>query len=195
MAKLRHIVGVSKVPDCVEFASEFLISNEGEKLVIFTEHTDVADLVKLKLNKWLVDGAYAECLHLHSGLSSEGRQNLIEEFKRPENRIMIAATKAAGEGLNLQFCSNAVLLERQWNPANEEQAEDRFHRFGQKNAVSIYYMIESGTIDEYFSELVEQKRAIVSQALDKKEIQWEQSSLIKELAELLVTKDRKKWSL
>jgi hypothetical protein len=31
--------------------------------------------------------------------------------------------------------------------------------------------------------------------LDKKEIQWNQQSLMKELAEILVTKGRKAWSL
>ena len=108
---------------------------------------------------------------------------------------MIASTLAAGEGLNLQFCSDAVILERQWNPANEQQVEGRFHRFGQLNNVSITYMLASGTIDEYFTELVEIKRAIVAATLDNKEIAWNQQSLMRELAEVLVTRGKKAWSL
>ena len=194
MGKLRHIAGISKIPDCVEFTTEFLLSTE-QKRVIFTHHTDVADILKIKLNSWLKDGGYNEVLHLHSGLDGNARANLVRRFENEPNRIMIASTLAAGEGLNLQFCSDAVMLERQWNPANEEQAEARFHRFGQINNVTITYMLASGTIDEYFTELVERKRAIVAQTLDNKEIQWEQQSLMKELATMLSTRGREKWKL
>lgn len=100
------------------------------------------------------------------------------------------------EGLNLQFCSDAVLLERQWNPANEENyAEDRFHRFGQVNNVDITYMIASGTIDDFFTEVVEIKRSIFTATMDNKHIEWNQQSLMKELAEILVTRGKKAWSL
>ena len=108
---------------------------------------------------------------------------------------MIASTQAAGEGLNLQFCSDSIMLERQWNPPREEQAEARFHRFGQMNSVSVTYMIASGTIDEYFTELVEHKRAIIAETMDNREIKWEENSLMKELAQILVTSGREKWKL
>jgi len=108
---------------------------------------------------------------------------------------LIASTLAAGEALNLQFASDCILLERQWNPSNEVQAEDRFHRFGQINPVSCIYMIASETIDEYFTELVETKRAIVNSTLDNKEIQWDQQSLMSELATILVTKGKRAWKL
>jgi len=95
----------------------------------------------------------------------------------------------------LQFCSDAVMLERQWNPANEEQAEARFHRFGQENNVFVTYMLATGTIDEYFTELVEKKRSIVAGALDKKELVWEESNLMKELTTALLTRGRERWKL
>ena len=44
---------------------------------------------------------------------------------------MVASQLAAGEGLNLQTCSDCVMHERQWNPGKEEQAEGRFIRIGQ----------------------------------------------------------------
>lgn len=40
--------------------------------------------------------------------------------------------KTIGKGLNLQSCSDCVVLERQWKPANEKQAEARFIRIGAK---------------------------------------------------------------
>lgn len=195
MGRMRHITGISKVAECVDFVTEFLLSTD-RKIVIFTHHQDVMEMLRSQLDSWLEDGGFAKTLTLHSGLNGNDRQHLVEEFKsNGSRRLMIASTLAAGEGINLQFCSDAVLLERQWNPANEEQTEARFHRFGQLNNVSITYMIASGTIDEYFTELVEIKRSIVAATMDKKEIQWNQQSLMKELAEILVTKGRKAWSL
>lgn len=195
MARMRHATGLGKVDSCVEFTTEFLLSTD-RKLTIFVHHTeDVMIILRDKLNAWLKDGGFENCLVLHSGLDSFKRAELVEEFKGPSKRVMIASTLAAGEGLNLQFCSDAVLLERQWNPANEEQVEARFHRFGQKNNVSVTYMLASGTIDEYFTELVEVKRSIVAAVLDNKTIEWNQQSLMKELSEVLVMKGRKAWSL
>lgn len=195
MTKMRQITGLAKVDDCVDFVTEFLESCD-RKIVVFVHHHAADNLLTQKLNQWLDENHLKGCINLRASLNADDRQNIIEKFRdNPEYRVMIASTLAAGEGINLQFCSDAVMLERQWNPANEEQAEGRFHRFGQKNTVSISYMIASETIDEYFTELVESKRAIVASALDNKEIQWDQQSLMKELAEILITKGKKAWKL
>lgn len=195
MSRLRHICGLSKIDACVDFVTEFLLSSTDRKIVVFTHHNDVMDILTGKLNTWLNDGNFPEVEKLHAGLDGNGRAALVERFKNGPARVMVASTLASGEGLNLQFCSDAILLERQWNPSKEEQAEARFHRFGQLNKVAVTYMIASGRIDEYFTELVERKRAIVAGALDGKEIQWDQQSLMKELAEMLVSKGKKKWVL
>lgn len=195
MTKMRKITGIGKVDTCVDFVTDFLLSSTDKKIVIFAHHAAVVGLLELKLNKWMEEGGFAKVLNLTSSLSGDDRTRLVQQFKDGPSRVMIASTLAAGEGLNLQFCSDAIMLERQWNPANEEQAEARFHRFGQLNAVSITYMIASETIDEYFTELVEQKRAIVASTLDNKSIQWDQNSLLNDLANILVTKGKKKWTL
>lgn len=193
MSKMRHITGISKVAECIDFITEFLLSTD-RKIVIFSHHQDVMDMLQIQLDNWLIDGGFGKVCKLHAGLDGVGRARLVEEFKdNPSNRVMLSIFT---EGVNLQFCSDAVLLERQWNPANEENyAEDRFHRFGQKNNVSITYMIASGTIDDFFTELVEVKRAIVASTLDNKSIEWNQQSLMKELAETLVLRGRKAFKL
>jgi len=191
MARMRHITGISKIDECIDFVTEFLLSCD-RKIVVFTHHIDVAQLLVEKLSVWAKDGGFDAPLHMHSGLSGDARFELAEEFKLPNKRIMISIFT---EGVNLQFCSDAVVLERQWNPPREEQAEDRFHRFGQEHTVSITYMIAIGTIDEYFTELVESKRAIISAAIDGKVIDWDQASLLKELAQTLVSKGRERWKL
>lgn len=196
MTKLRKITGISKVPAAIDYAIEFLNNEPERKLVIFAHHHDVVTALEMKLNAYLVDNGYEKMLNLNSSLSADDRAKLIDKFKdNRASRIMVASTLAAGEGLNLQFCSRAIMLERQWNPANEEQAEGRFARIGQEDNIVVTYMLASETIDEKFTEIVEAKRAIVANTLDGKEYQWDQSSLLKELAQVLVSKGKKKWSL
>lgn len=195
MGKMRHIVGDSKVEVCSDSVLDFVDSCE-RKIVVFTHHDTVRNRLEADINQGLVERNLGSCLVLHAGLSSDGRAALITRFREdPLARVMIASTKVAGVGLNLQFCSDAIMLERQWNPADEEQAEDRFHRFGQTMPVNVNYMICSETIDEYFTELVESKRRIVAAAMDNREIAWDESSLMSELAQVLVTRGKKAWSL
>ncbi len=193
MSKMRHITGISKIPECVDFTTEFLLSTD-RKITIFIHHHDVMDIMEAQLNSWLESGGFGKVLCLRSSLNGSERENLVKKFREDDNsRVMLSIFT---EGVNLQFCSDAVIHERQWNPANEENyAEDRFHRFGQKNNVSITYMIASGTIDDFFTELVEIKRARSASILDNKQIEWNQQSLMKELAETLVTRGKKAWSL
>jgi SNF2 family DNA or RNA helicase len=196
MTRLRKITGLSKVPDCVEYVEEFLENETDRKLTIFAHHHDVVNLLEIQLNKLLESKGYNSALNLHAGLSGNHRSDVADKFKSdPKRRILIASTLAAGEGLNLQFCSRAIMLERQWNPANEEQAEGRFARIGQEDNIVVSYMIATGTIDEYFTELVEGKRAIVKSTLGGEVFNWDEPNLMKELAETLIRNGMKSWKL
>lgn len=193
LAKLRHIVGINKIQPTVERLSEFLLETD-RKIVVFTHHLDVMEAIKLLITKWCLDGGYSEPVIYHAGLNSEQRNEVILKFKNDPNcRIFIASTLAASEGLNMQFCSDCILVERQFNPANEEQAEGRFIRIGQlATQVNATYMIASGTIDEWFTQLVEKKRAAMASTLDGKEVDWQESSLMVELFNVIMAKGRKK---
>ena len=193
MTKMRQVTGIGKVMQCVDFVTDF-IENTDRKIVVFAHHHAAVNLLVETYNDWASKNGQQSCLNLEAG-SGDKKEAVVNLFKSNGHRLMVASTQAAGEGLNLQFCSDAVMLERQWNPPNEVQAEDRFHRFGQDHKVSITYMIATETIDEYFTELVEAKRAIISSTMDNKEIEWDQSSLMSELASILVTKGKKAWSL
>jgi SNF2 family DNA or RNA helicase len=64
----------------------------------------------------------------------------IQELNNDEIQVLCVSVKAGGEGLNLQKASHAIFLDEWWNPAVNFQAEDRLHRKGQKNAVTIHVM-------------------------------------------------------
>src|SRR6266705_2853142 len=79
---------------------------------------------------------------------------------------MIINCLAGGIGLNLQKnCHHSVVLERLWSSADEEQFEGRFSRDGQTYPVEMTYPIAAGTIDEWFHEMVSEKRLILKETM------------------------------
>ncbi len=201
MSRMRHLTGIAKVEPCVEYISDFLLNNSAEtpkKLCIFAHHRDVIGLLNSKVDEILIPNGMNPCQIITGETPGELRQEMIDSFKSdPKNRIMILSTLAAGEGLNLQFVEDCIMLERQWNPANEEQAEGRFSRIGARlgASVSALYLVAIDTIDEFFARLVEQKRSFMSSTLDGKEYQWDETNLMKELSEQLKQSGRKPWMM
>lgn len=200
LSRMRHLAGLSKINPVVEFVEEFLLETS-RKLTIFVHHKDVGEILMRKIGKICAgDGAGSETfpapIQLTAELNSEQRDEVVREFMNGETRILIASTLASGEGLNLQKCSDCIIMERQWNPANEEQAEARFIRIGQQaDKVTATYFVAVGTVDEFFSRIVEEKREIVLKTLGSEAVKWDQSSLMKELAETLAIQGGKMWNL
>lgn len=160
LMRMRHLCGVAKAQICVEHVSEFLESTDpDQKIIIGCHHDDVMDLLKLGLSQF-------NPVMLGSGLDNIERAARIEQFRRPESRVCVAKILAQGEGLNLQFCSNMIVLERQWNPGKEEQFEARIDRFGQLQPTVADYLVAKNTVDEDFSAMVEEKRVICGGTLD-----------------------------
>ena len=122
MTKLRRITGISKVKECVEYVDRFFENNPDKKLVIFVYHHDVRNLLRIRLEKLLKErkGELGDFLTFIS--AGDNGSQVAVEFETSSSKILIASELAAGVGLNLQYVSDCVMLERQWNPANEEQA-------------------------------------------------------------------------
>ena len=184
MARMRHITGLAKIPTTVEFVVNH-VNETGRKIVIFVHHKDVGELMFRKFKEELPN---ILVMKMTAELTSEKRFETQEKFNETETCIMIASTLAAGEGLNLQSCCDCVLHERQWNPANEEQAEGRFIRIGQTaDTVTGTYTTAEGTIDDHLASLVEQKRANFHAAMNSGDAPtWNQGDLMKELASRIV---------
>jgi SNF2 family DNA or RNA helicase len=207
---MRQIVGFSKVAPTVDYVTEWLDDHDEErellnggsklvakpKIVIFIHHINVGTILESKLTPILRERGFEPPIRLLGGISGKQSYAIEQEFKNnPLRRVLIASTLAAGEGKNFQFCSDAVLMERQWNPPNEEQAEARFPRPGTTaSQVNILYPVALGTVDEYLAELVEKKRQYLLTAKGKWS-NFNESEIMKELIEKLAREGRKKWAM
>jgi len=195
--RMRHLTGIAKILPVSEFVQEFLEDNE-RKITLFVHHKDVGLGLYNHISKICSNLNIQAPLQLTSeNAGSDVGARIDEEWKTdPRKRVMIASTLSAGEGKNWQMCSDAIIVERQWNPANEEQAEGRFPRPGATaESISITYALALGTPDEYLAEVVERKREICKRTMGNEAIAWDQSSVIKEMADLLFSKGGKRWNL
>lgn len=202
ISRMYHITGIAKIKAVVDHVEEYLESNPDGKICLFTEHILVQDALLTKLTEL----AKAKGINPPIKYTSDMNPDLKAQYQiqsveygwftnDPKDQIAVCATKVAGEGLNLQKCHYAVMVERQWNPQNEEQAEGRFPRPGSTaSGIMVVYMVATGTIDEWFAEIVEKKRSLFKNTMgDKDAGEWDESSIMKELMESAYNQARKLW--
>ncbi|MEW6381259.1 MAG: SNF2-related protein [bacterium] len=86
----------------------------------------------------------------------------IVDYFRDEAVIMIA-TEAAAEGINLQFCSLVVNYDLPWNPQRIEQRIGRCHRYGQEfDVVVVNFLNKNNEADQRVYRLLDEKFKLFS---------------------------------
>lgn len=113
-----------------------------DKWLIFTEHRDTMDFLVGRLEGLGYSGRVAQ---IHGGMNWREREQQMEQFRRSAGAHYLVATDAAGEGINLQFCSLMVNYDIPWNPARLEQRMGRIHRYRQRNNVRIVNFVSRST--------------------------------------------------
>ena len=84
------------------------------------------------------------------------RAALVEYFR--DEAVIMIATEAAAEGINLQFCSFVINYDLPWNPQRIEQRIGRCHRYGQKSDVVVLnFLNKSNEADQRVYQLLAQK--------------------------------------
>ena len=68
---------------------------------------------------------------IHGGMGREDRRKAQEAFTQDPDVLVLVATDAAGEGVNLQRAHLMVNYDLPWNPNRIEQRFGRIHRIGQ----------------------------------------------------------------
>ncbi|XP_002737975.2 DNA excision repair protein ERCC-6-like 2 [Saccoglossus kowalevskii] len=90
------------------------------------------------------------------------RMNYVHEFNQDKSvSVCLISTKAGGLGLNMTGANIVIIFDPNWNPAHDQQAQDRAYRIGQQRDVKVYRLISSGTIEEnmYLRQIYKQQIA------------------------------------
>ena len=149
--------------DRMEELVEEAVDN-GKKVVIFSNWTQITDIAYDRL---LAKGFVGQMIT--GDTKDESRQLIVDAFQNSKYQDFIIGTIGAmGTGLTLTAGTVEIFMDEPWNRANKEQAEDRCHRVGTTENITIYTLVCKGTIDERINELVERKGAMADALVDGK---------------------------
>jgi SWI/SNF-related matrix-associated actin-dependent regulator 1 of chromatin subfamily A len=157
IARLRVVAAKAKI----EPATDRIIGMaESGKLLVFCHHHEIIDLVVGKLNE-----AGLKTVKVDGREDAVKRQAAIEAFQNGDAQVAVLGIMAASTGLTLTASSNVVFMELPWRPGDVEQAEARVHRIGQKNAVTSWFLVAMGTIEEAMARMLDTKREVINAAV------------------------------
>lgn len=175
-------LGASDANDDFIFASARLratfeilrkIHAKRERALVFIEHRKMqyrfVELVRQEFGVNQID-------LINGDTPIQKRQQIVDRFQRHLDNdggfdLLVLGPKAAGTGLTLTAATHVIHLSRWWNPAVEEQCNDRIHRLGQTKPVSVHIplAIHPGYREQSFDcllqSLMTRKRRLASSAL------------------------------
>lgn len=132
------------------------LKSEGHRALIFTQMTKMLDILEAFIN--LYGYTY---MRLDGSTPPEERQTLMQRFNTNSKIFLfILSTRSGGVGINLVGADTVIFYDSDWNPAMDQQAQDRCHRIGQTRTVHIYRLISESTIEENILKKANQKRAL-----------------------------------
>jgi len=155
-----------------------LLQNESEmfdaegarrKLIIFTEHRDTLNYLAERIRTLL--GRPEAVVTIHGGMGREERRKTQEAFAQEKDVLILVATDAAGEGINLQRAHLMVNYDLPWNPNRIEQRFGRIHRIGQTEVCHLWNLVavetrEGEVFKRLFDKLETQRQALGGRVFD-----------------------------
>ncbi|XP_069143572.1 ATP-dependent helicase rhp16-like [Solanum lycopersicum] len=121
------------------------------KGIVFSQFTAFLDLIQYTLN----------VRHKVGSMSIAARDAALKRFTEDGNcKILLMSLKTGGVALNLTVASHVFIMDPWWNPAVQQQAQDRVHRIGQYKPVMIVRFLIENTIEERILALQEKKKLL-----------------------------------
>ena len=121
----------------------FTSTGDRRKLIIFTEHRDTLAYLRDKLTALL--GNPDAVVVIHGQTPRDQRRAIQESFSNNPDVLILVATDAAGEGVNLQRAHLMINYDLPWNPNRLEQRFGRIHRIGQREVCHLWNLVADGT--------------------------------------------------
>ena len=128
---------------------------EKSKVLIFSLSVQLLNIIEEHMIN--CDHTY---LRLDGKTKVEERIEMVHKFNSlPNIFVFLISKKCGGTGLNITGANRVVLFDPSWNPAVDQQAEDRVFRIGQCRDVQVLRLISEGSIEEmiYLREIYKQQ--------------------------------------
>eukprot|EP01025_Chloroclados_australasicus_P008686 TRINITY_DN13156_c0_g2_i1.p1 TRINITY_DN13156_c0_g2~~TRINITY_DN13156_c0_g2_i1.p1 ORF type:complete len:1217 (-),score=153.10 TRINITY_DN13156_c0_g2_i1:497-4033(-) len=146
----------TKIEALREEIDKMLESDPSAKAIVFSQFKNMLDLIYYRL-----ESKGIKTLSLTGQMSLDKRDQVLDQFAHDPNvPVLLMSLKAGGVALNVTAASMVMLMDPWWNPAVEQQAQDRIHRLGQHKPIKVIRFIIKGTIEERILKLQRKKQLI-----------------------------------
>jgi len=169
MTALRGLAAAAKVDAAVDFVMRHHVALGGRPLVIMGHHTSVLEQIGER------SGEVVRVGYVLGGMTDKQRQKAIDSFQGGDIDVIVCSLRAASVGLTLTRSSEMLVVERDFRPGDNIQAEDRIHRVSQGREVLITYLDAAGTIDMTMAEMLRDKTRAASAIIDGEELDEQQA--------------------
>ncbi|MBU7582818.1 MAG: DEAD/DEAH box helicase family protein [Nostoc sp. TH1S01] len=149
----------------IELLMEYIqtiIAND-KKILIFSQYIEngIEKLEKVLKAKKIGFVSYK------GGMSETDKNQALNDFRnKPDIYILLGTFKAVGFGVTLTEASYVIHFDHWWNPSVMQQAEDRAHRIGQTNKLTVYSFWMRDTIEEDIKKKLHEKRSLIQNIID-----------------------------
>lgn len=158
---LRQFIAAVAIPHTIEMVENAI--EMGRKVIIFTSFTEELQILQNHFGKLAVS---------HNGpMTAKQKQKSVDAFQNnPKVKVFIGNIKSAGVAITLTEATVVVFNSFDWVPGNNEQAEDRAFRIGQKNDVNVYYQLFDDTISTRMWNILRNKKDVIATIMGDKKL-------------------------
>lgn len=159
LLRLRQITTCPSVLDLdvpnekEKFILEWLEDNSNERVIIFSTFSSYLKELQRKIKgSSLIIGETAKT----------ERDRIVKDFQAGKTKVLLANIKAAGTGLTLDAGETIIFLDKEYNPSDNEQAEDRIVPTAKErnHKMHIISLVMQDTVDEYIEFMLREKMDI-----------------------------------
>jgi hypothetical protein len=149
MAPARAALAKSRIPDALEFARNMAASMP---LIVFSAHVEPILAFRDVAGAGFVVGD--ESSH---GKGDKSRQRTIDAFKRGELQIIAMTIGVGGVGIDLSRADGILFVDREYNPGDNLQPEERATAVGKQSMVTIWRMMSDHPLDVRLQQILDTK--------------------------------------
>ena len=170
---LRQFIAKQAIPYTIEMVENAV--EMGRNVIVFTSFTEELNAIAEHFGKSAVK---------HNGpMTNTMKQKSVDSFQNNDKiKVFVGNIKSAGVGITLTEGTVVIFNSFDWVTGNNEQAEDRAFRIGQKNDVNVYYQLFDDTISTRMWDMLKNKKDVINTILGEKQLTEE------EITELLIEK-------
>jgi SWI/SNF-related matrix-associated actin-dependent regulator 1 of chromatin subfamily A len=154
ISRMRAACASAKIPHALALVEEY--EEAGEPVVVASAHRAPVDVI----------GARPGWAAITGDTSADERTRIEAAFQAGELRGIAMTIRAGGVAITLTRASRMILVDLEWTPGINSQAEDRIHRIGQGRSCLYQHLVLAHPLEARIWGLLQEKRDMVAHTVE-----------------------------